>query len=364
MSRIYRIGVVGWGRVSNAAHLEAISSLPEMSLECVCDINPIALRDFTSGSRIRCYSDLAKMLSSEEIDILAVNTPVDLHSEAALAAILSGIHVICEKPLGMDLDAIDKLIAEGDRRNVKVFTMLQNRLNPPIMLLKAAVDKGRFGRVLTCDVTIRWNNDFDYYYGKQAWHRHPDRGGGAFSNQGVHYLDLMEWLAGASPETAYARMGTGRHPLAVETHGAGIVTFRNGVIGNIKISTVCYPDDREGSVTVQGERGTVKIGGTALNRVLEWDFDNSDPMDADVEASSYDPPTVYGFGHKEFYKRVIRSLESEDEGIFLADAREGRRSTALLCALYKSAQIGLPVTMPVASFGRKHFVDALTGSAL
>jgi UDP-N-acetyl-2-amino-2-deoxyglucuronate dehydrogenase len=334
-----RVAVVGCGRVSRTAHYAAIKGNPDFDFRAVCDIDRTRADEWSRKNNVTAYYDLDDMLTREPLDLVSVNAPNGLHPSLAAKVAERGIHVLCEKPLAMRLKDADALIDLCDRKGVRLFSVLQNRFNSTNQLLKRAVDHGRFGRLLTVNVTMRWHRDLKYYLDDDGWRSRHDLAGGAFTNQAIHYVDIMQWLVGAPPIACYARMATAIHPIEVETHGCGIVTFGNGVIGSLNLTCLNYPDDREGSITLSGETGTVKVGGASMNRILEWEFAKPDPDDDQLaRAADYEPPTVYGFGHEEMYRRVGALLRRGEGDV--PDGREGRKSVAILDALYRSNAAG------------------------
>jgi UDP-N-acetyl-2-amino-2-deoxyglucuronate dehydrogenase len=348
MTQKLQIGVVGCGRVSQVSHFPAIKADGAFHLTAVCDIDPKAADGMAAQFNVPQYYDLSSMLSSHNLDLVAINVPNGLHPRLAQMAVEAGVHVICEKPLGLHLDEIDQLIQKSADKNVEIFTVFQNRYNAPIRHLKRALEKGRFGQVYTCNASVRWSNNAAYYL--KQWHADRELGRGAFTNQAVHHLDLLQWLVGAPPESVFARMATAKFAIDVETHGSAIINFRNGVSSTIDVTTLTYGRSREASITVTGEKGVARIGGIALNEVQEWDFADQEDLDTEVLKSSYIPPNVYGFGHVDFYRLVAEQLLSGKSTEQIPDGREGRKSAALLCALYESDRTGMPLRLPIGAY--------------
>ena len=343
-----RVAVVGCGRVSRTAHYSAIKGNPDYDFRAVCDIDRSRADEWALKNNVRAYYDLDEMLASEPLDLVSINAPNGLHPALATKVAERGIHVLAEKPLAMRLKDADELIALCRRRGVLLFSVLQNRFNATNQLLKRAVDKGRFGRLLTVNVTMRWHRDLAYYTEDNGWRSQRDMAGGAFTNQAIHYIDTLQWLVDSKPASCYARMGTAVHPIEVETHGCGIITFENGVIGSLDLTCLNFPDDREGSITLLGETGTVKVGGKSMNQILEWDFAKPDRDDDKLAGQSdYQPPTVYGFGHEEMYRRIGRVLLHGADPNEVPDGHEGRKSVELLEGLYASDRSGAAVRFPL-----------------
>jgi UDP-N-acetyl-2-amino-2-deoxyglucuronate dehydrogenase len=334
-----RVAVVGCGRVSRTAHYAAIKDNRDFDFRAVCDIDRERADEWSRKNNVKAYYDLDEMLAQEPLDLVSINAPNGLHPQLAAKVAQRGVHVLCEKPLAMRLKEADALIDLCDRMGVRLFSVLQNRFNATNQLLKSAIDRGRFGRLLTVNVTMRWHRKLNYYLEDGGWRGSRELAGGAFTNQAIHYVDMMQWLVDAPPVSCYARMATAVHPVEVETHGCAIVTFANGVIGSLNLTCLNYPDDREGSITLSGESGTVKVGGASMNKILEWEFATADPdEDARVRTADYEPPTVYGLGHHEMYRRIGELMRRGTGDV--PDGREGRKSVAILDALYRSEQCG------------------------
>lgn len=343
-----RVAVVGCGRVSRTVHYAGIKANGDFEFHAVCDVDRARADEWSRKNNVKAYYDIDDLLEREPLDLVAINTPNGTHPQLVAKAANRGVHVLCEKPLAMRVQDADALIELCDRNGVRLFSVLQNRFNATNQLLKRAIEKGRFGRLLTVNVTMRWYRGLSYYLEDNGWRGRRDMAGGAFTNQAIHYVDTMQWLVGAPPVSCYARMATAVHPVEVETHGCGIVTFKNGVIGSLNLTCLNYPDDREGSITLLGETGTVKVGGASMNKILEWEFAQPDPQDDSLaRATDYEPPTVYGFGHAELYRR-IGALLRQGEGD-VPDGREARKSVAILEALYQSDRSGDAVRVSLAS---------------
>ena len=342
-----KVGLVGCGRVSRTAHYDAIKNNPSLDFRAVCDTDRERADTGAEKNGVKAYYDFEELLEGEELDLVSINVPNRLHPKLGIKAAKKGIHVICEKPLGIRLAEVDELIACCEKNNVMLFTVMQNRYNETNKLLKQSIDNNRFGKIHTCNVTLRWRRGIGYYQEDNGWRGSRDLAGGVFTNQAVHYIDMMQWLIGAPAQTVYSKMDTCVHPVDVETHGSAIIKFENGVIGSLDLTNLNYPEDTEGSITILGEKGTVKIGGKSMNQVLEWSFQESIPGDENVFDSSFIPPTVYGFGHQEFYDRVARFLLNGDRESEIIDGLEGRKSVELLEALYKSSEQSREINLPL-----------------
>ena len=227
--------------------------------------------------------------------------------------------------MAISLAGADELVQACDEAGVQLFVVKQNRLNPPIQLLKRAVDKGRFGRIYMANVTVRWTRPQEYY-DQAPWRGTWEFDGGAIMNQASHYVDLIQWLVGPV-ESVMAKTATQARRIEAEDSGVAILKFRSGALGVIEVNVLTYPQNLEGSITILGEKGSVKIGGTAVNKVEHWAFADYDDDDKLVEAANTNPPNVYGFGHEGYYRNVLAVLRGEAQAPTPTAARAGSRSS-------------------------------------
>jgi UDP-N-acetyl-2-amino-2-deoxyglucuronate dehydrogenase len=341
-ARNFRIGLVGCGRISKN-HFDAIRKIEELELTGVADIDFERARKAGEEQGAAPFRSLEEMLAANNVDVVAVCTPSGLHSAQGVAAAKAGKHVVTEKPMSISLPQADALIRATDDAGVHLFVVKQNRLNPPVQLLRRAVDKGRFGRIYMANVTVRWQRPQEYY-DAEPWRGTWEFDGGAITNQASHYVDLVQWLVGPV-ESVMAKTATQARRIEAEDSGIGILKFRSGALGVIEVTVLTYPRNLEGSITILGEKGSVKIGGTAVNRVEHWLFAEYDDDDKLVDAANTNPPTVYGFGHEGYYRNVLAVIRGEAKAE--TDGRAGRKSLELILGMYESAKSGREVPIPL-----------------
>lgn len=343
----HRVVLVGCGRISDR-HFEAIESCPELRLVAVCD--ELADRARAVGERlgVPAFTSYSAMLAETEAEIAIICTPSGLHPKHGIMAAERGLHVVCEKPMATRLEEADALVHACDASGVHLFVVKQNRLNPGITLLKRAIDKERFGRIYLANTTVRWNRP-QSYYDTARWRGTWELDGGAFMNQASHYVDMIQWLVGPV-ESVSAKTATLARRIESEDTGVALLRFRNGALGIIEVTMLTYPRNMEGSITVIGEKGTVKVGGTALNRIEHWEFAQYDDDDREAETlrGAPNPLSVYGSGHQAYYQNVVRVLLGEESPG--TDGREGRKSLELLLGIYESARTGREVALPLRGF--------------
>lgn len=339
-----RVALVGCGRISRN-HLEAIENVEGLELAAVCDI--VAERAREAGTRygVPAFESFDDMLASVRCDAVAVCTPSGLHPKHGIAAARAGKHVICEKPMAITLEDADALVRECDTAGVHLFVVKQNRLNPAIQLLKRAIDRERFGRIYLANTTVRWTRPQEYY-DQAPWRGTWEFDGGAIMNQASHYVDLIQWLVGPV-ESVVAKTATLARRIETEDTGIAVLKFRSGALGVIEVTMLTYPRNLEGSITILGEKGTVKVGGTAVNRIEHWSFADYDDDDKRVESAATNPPSVYGFGHEGYYRNVQAVLRGDAKAE--TDGRAGRKSLELILGIYESAKTGRDVPLPLVT---------------
>jgi UDP-N-acetyl-2-amino-2-deoxyglucuronate dehydrogenase len=341
-ARVVRVAIVGCGRIS-ASHVSAVEKIDGLELVAVADVEIDRANEVAQSQGIPAFRTVEELLAAVDCDVVSVCTPSGLHPAHGITAARAGKHVVTEKPMAISLADADALVQACDAAGVQLFVVKQNRLNPPIQLLRRAVDKGRFGRIYLANTTVRWTRPQEYY-DAAPWRGTWEFDGGAIMNQASHYVDLMQWLVGPV-ESVVAKTATLARRIETEDTGMAVLRFRSGALGVIEVTVLTYPRNFEGSITLLGEKGTVKIGGTAVNRVEQWQFADYDDDDKLIDAANTSPPTVYGFGHEGYYRNVLAVLRGEAKPG--TDGREGRKSLELILGIYESAKTGREVPLPL-----------------
>lgn len=342
-NRKIRIAVIGCGRISQK-HFEAIKRHKEdLELCAVCDTDPDALRKAAAEWNVPAYTDLESLLKQSSCDVVALCTPSGTHSRMTIMAANHGVHVITEKPMATRWkDALD-MVAACDAANRRLFVVKQNRRNPTLQLLKRAITEKRFGKIYMVHLNIFWSRP-QAYYDSAKWRGTWEMDGGAFMNQASHYIDLMEWLIGPIADVQ-AMTATLDRDIEVEDSGVLNVRWRNGALGSMAVTMLTYPKNLEGSITIIGEKGTVRVGGVAVNEIQIWDFMEKVDYDDEIASASYETTSVYGYGHPLYYSNVIETLRGKAEPE--TDGREGLKSLELIIASYISARDKKTVALPL-----------------
>jgi UDP-N-acetyl-2-amino-2-deoxyglucuronate dehydrogenase len=344
--RKIRVGVVGCGRISKNHFGSIEQHAQNIELVAVCDIDPSALKESADQYKVTGYIHMAEMLGKEQLDMVVLCTPSGLHPEQAILAAKHKVHVLTEKPMGTRLADALAMVKACDQAAVRLFVVKQNRRNATLQLLKQAVEQGRFGRIYNVALNVFWTRPQDYYDQGNGWRGTWEFDGGAFMNQASHYIDLLDWIIGPV-ESVMAFTATQARNIEAEDSGVAAIRWRSGAMGTLNVSMLTYPKNLEGSITILGEKGTVRVGGVAVNEIQEWQFADVRVEDAEIKTASYATTSVYGFGHPLYYQNVVDVMRGESEPE--TDGRSGLKSLELLVAMYRSAKDGIKVSLPLES---------------
>ena len=341
--RKIRFALVGCGRIAKN-HFAALKQHADRAeLVGVCDVDSRSLDAAAKETGAKPYTSLSSMLDDTNADIVILATPSGLHPEQTIATAASGRHVMTEKPMATRWHDGLRMVKACDDASIRLFVIKQNRSNATLQLLKRAVEQGRFGRIYMVNMNVFWTRPQEYY-DSAAWRGTWEFDGGAFMNQASHYVDLLDWLIGPI-ESIQAYTATLARNIEVEDTGVMSVKWRSGALGSMNVTMLTYPKNLEGSITVIGEKGTVRIGGVAVNEIQHWEFAEAHEDDQQVREASYATTSVYGFGHPLYYDNVIKVLRGEATPE--TDGREGLQSLEVLIAIYLSARDGKRVALPL-----------------
>jgi UDP-N-acetyl-2-amino-2-deoxyglucuronate dehydrogenase len=351
-NRKIRWAIVGCGRISknHFGTLKKFSS--DVELVAVCDTDPKALAAAQDTYKVPGFADLNALIKAHAnpataFDVASLCTPSGIHPEQGIALAAAGRHCVTEKPMGCRWDDALKMVKAFDASKSKLFVVKQNRFNATVQKLREAIDQQRFGKIYLGVCNVFWTRPQDYY-DQAKWRGTWALDGGAYMNQASHYVDLMRWFLGPV-KNVQATTATFARNIEAEDSGVAQIQFQSGALGTINVTMLTYPKNLEGSITLLGEKGTVRIGGSALNKIEVWDFSDKRAGDETVTQLNYSTDSVYGFGHEPYYKNVIATLRGEANA--LVDGREGLTSLELLCGIYEAAKSGKRVELPYPRTG-------------
>ncbi len=338
-----RVALVGCGRIAERhAVLLGEGQVEGAGLAAVCDVVPERAAALGSKYKVPHFTDMQEMMRQVSPDIVSVLTPSGMHAQHVIELARHGRHIVVEKPMALTLDDADRMIEVCDRAGVRLFVVKQNRFNRPVIKLREALEAGRFGKLVLGTVRVRWCRR-QSYYDHDDWRGTWALDGGVLANQASHHVDLLEWMMG-DVETVFARGATALARIECEDTAVATLKFRNGALGIVEATTAARPVDLEGSISILGEKGTVEIGGFAVNQLKTWRFAEETEEDKDVIARySTNPPSVYGFGHQAYYAHIVACICHNREQ--LIDGLEGRRSLELISAMYESMETGREVPL-------------------
>ncbi len=341
-NRKIKVALVGCGRIANN-HFAAIQThASDLDLVAICDTDPSALAAAHKTTGAQAFASLNTMLAQTDADLVILTTPSGQHPDQAIACFEAGFHVLTEKPMATRYADGVAMVKAADKAGKRLFVVKQNRLNATLQLLKRAVSEKRFGNINMVHLNVFWTRPQDYY-DQGDWRGTWEFDGGAFMNQASHYVDLMEWLIG--PVQDVQAMISTHRDIEAEDTGVVNIRWRNGALGSMAVTMCTYPKNYEGSITILGDKGTVRVGGVAVNDIQTWDFEDTQDYDAAVKEANYQTTSVYGFGHPLYYKNVVDVMRGEAEP--MVDGREGLKSLELLIAIYLAARDGKTVSLPL-----------------
>lgn len=343
--------LIGCGRIS-PNHIKAAIH-HKLNLVAICDVIPenmellLTKYELQEDKTIKRYTNYKKMISENDIELIAIATESGLHAEIALYCIDHGVNIIVEKPMAMSIRDANEIIKRSEEKHVKVSACHQNRFNIAVHEMRKALETGRFGKLSHGSIHVRWNRNQDYY--SQGWRGTWQLDGGALMNQCIHGIDLLRWMLGDEIDEVYGVTKQQFHDyLEAEDIGMAVVKFKNGAVATIEGTTNVFPKNLEETLYLFGEKGTVKIGGTSTNIIDVWDFADGALEDDKNKGLHEQTSDVYGNGHTSLYGDVIDAIKNDRQPY--VDAYAGKNALELVLAIYKSQKEGKAVKLPLENF--------------
>ncbi|MCG6837370.1 Gfo/Idh/MocA family oxidoreductase (plasmid) [Fusobacterium vincentii] len=339
--------IIGCGRISHKIVDGIVNNKEKAKLVGVSDIvfSKMDEIEFEYQSKVNSKETIVKkenykeLLESVSVDVAIISTESGYHEEIGLYFLENGVNVIIEKPIAMSIQGAQKLVEKAKEKGVKLAACHQNRFNHPIQLLKKAIIKDRLGEIYSGTARVLWYRD-DNYYNQASWRGTWKLDGGTFMNQCIHNIDLLNWMMDSEIDTVYSIANTFSRKIEGEDYGVILIQYKNGKIGTVEGSVITYPKNLEETLTIVGEKGTVVIGGTAVNKVNTWRVDGDKEEDF-KKVDCGDPNSVYGYGHEALYKDFIEAIEKNRKP--LVDGEAGLLAVKIILAAYKSRKTGEPV---------------------
>jgi predicted dehydrogenase len=345
-----RFGIIGCGMIAGF-HAKAIQAAGGNLVACFDTIAEAANNCAEKYQGCKPYHDLKDFLADKNIDIVTIGTPSGEHLDPALAAAEAGKHIIVEKPLEITLERCNQIIAACKKNNVLLATIFQSRFHDSSLMLKAAIDSGRFGRLTLGDAIVKWYRTQEYY-DSGAWRgTWKLDGGGALMNQGIHTIDLLTWLMGPVAEVTAHTALLAHERIEVEDTAVATLKFANGALGTIVGTTASYPGYLK-RVEISGSKGSAIL---EEEDIIRWDFVEELPSDEAVLAAmankksggggAADPTAINFAGHAKLFANMIAAIDGKEK--LVGDGLEGCRSIEIILAIYKAAETGQTIKLPL-----------------
>lgn len=345
-------GIIGCGMIAGF-HSKAIGDIEGAEVVACFDTFPSSADRFAAENNCKAYHDLDEMLADDAVEIVTICTPSGAHLDPAIAAARAGKHIIVEKPLEITLDRCDAIISECEKAGVVVSAIFPSRFHESSRLMKEAIDAGRFGKLTIGDAYVKWFRTQEYYDSGKWRGTWALDGGGALMNQAIHSVDLLTWLMGPVKEISARTTTLAHERIEVEDVALATLEFENGALGVIEATTAAFP----------GSLKRIEISGTEGTAILEeedlkmWEF--ADPSDDDQRiqkemagrnqtgGGAADPSAIGHHGHTMQFADVLRAIDAGEKPAI--DGYEGRRSVEIILAIYKAAETGGSISLPLKS---------------
>lgn len=329
-----KFALVGCGRIAQR-HAEHIHHYG--TLVAVCDIVPEKADKLAEQYNANAYYSIEALLAQEnDVDVVAITSPNGLHCEHTIQSLRAGKHVLCEKPMAIKVHDCGEMIKEAEKANRRLFIVKQNRFNPPVQAIKSIIDEGRLGKILSVQLSCFWNRNEAYY--KDSWKGTAALDGGTLYTQFSHFVDLLYWMFGdVKGVKAFTANANHKGIIEFEDQGVVILDFYTGTLGTINYTVNSYEKNMEGSLTIFGEKGTVKIGGQYLNELEYQHIQDYEIKDL----PKGNPPNMYGTyigsmsNHDKVYQNIVEVLSGK--GSIATNGFEGLKTVEIIDKIYRAA---------------------------
>ena len=330
-----KFAIIGCGRIAQR-HAEHIQNNGQ--LVACCDIDFHKAEQMAQTYNAKAYQSVEELLLHTDADVVSICSPNGLHAEHSIAALKKGFHVLCEKPMAIKVQDCGAMIQAAEKANKRLFAIKQNRFNPPVVAVKQAIEEGKLGNISSVQLSCFWNRNSDYY--ANSWKGTKDLDGGTLFTQFSHFIDLIYWLIGDIKEVK-AFTGNYIHQDSIEFEDTGvvIVKFFNGVIGTINYTVNAYSRNMEGSLTIFGDKGTVKIGGQYINELEYQSIENYkiENLSAGNTANNYGTYQGSMSNHDKVYENLVDVLNNNAS--ISTNAFEALKTVEIIEKIYSSVQV-------------------------
>lgn len=341
-----RFALIGAGNIAKI-YVAAFAAVPNATVTVVCNRTEATGRALAEQAGADWVADFYEAVRREDVDAVVVATPSGTHADIAVAAAKAGKHLLVEKPLDITLSRVDAILNAVEAAGVVLASVFPLRFTEGAQRAKAALDAGRLGQLTLADVSVKWFRPQSYY--DNSWRgRWATDGGGALMNQAIHNVDLVQWLAG--PVTSIiGRTATLAHEMETEDTASAVLTYANGALGVIQGATSCWPGD-PARVELHGNRGTIVL---EEGRIVVWKLQDAAPGEEDAmlaleQAAGSGASDPMAIGYEKHRRQIVDLIEAIQKGRPPAiQGHEARRSVEIVRAIYRSAALNAPVSLPL-----------------
>ncbi|MEF3304943.1 Gfo/Idh/MocA family protein [Paenibacillus sp. GYB003] len=321
--RKVRFAVVGCGGISSS-HFIGIERAPEAELAAVCDVNAMRAEEYGAKYGVKAYSDYGKLLAAPDIDVVCLCTPSGMHADQTIQAAEAGKHIVCEKPMAIQLHDAERMVEACETLGVKLATIFPRRMSPASRFVKQLLDDGRLGRLSLCSGYVKFYRD-QAYYDSAGWRgTWAMDGGGAMMNQGIHTIDLLQWLAGPV-ESLHGYAANVLRSIEVEDTAVVSLQFKSGALGSIEATTTAYkqPDHR---IVLHGDKGTIVLTGDEITTLYV--------IGEKIEIPAFEPFSVVPDGHAAQIRDMAQAVLHDRQPVITG--RDGKHSLEIILGTYES----------------------------
>ncbi|WP_244562868.1 Gfo/Idh/MocA family protein [Paenibacillus uliginis] len=341
MSTKLRFAIVGAGVISSF-HARAVTENPEAELVAISDVSEEKVQKLAGEyGTPSIYTDYHEMLQRHDIDVVCVCVPSGMHAEVAVAAAQTGKHILCEKPLDTTIAKMDLMIHEARKAQVKLGVIYQRRTFPAAIAARKAVQENKLGKLVLGDAYLKYYRSQEYY-DSAGWRGTWELdGGGALMNQGVHGIDLIQWIVG-DVESVFARSAALVRNIEVEDTAVAVVKYVNGAYGVIQGTTSVWPG-QETRFEIHGEKGSIVFADSGIK---QWEFMDGEPSMPDVAgtaSASSDASNISADGHYILIDDMIQAIKEDRDPMVTGE--DASKAVKLILAIYESARTGLEVRL-------------------
>ena len=330
---MYKFGILGCGMIADI-HADAINGIREAKLVAVADNNPKCALNFANKHGAVAYESYEMLLDSD-IDVVCICTPSCFHARNAIQAMRAGKHVVLEKPMALSTEEADEVIRVCQETGKELTVICQLRFSEDVQRLKRLVSDNAFGKITLCTLSMKYYRTSEYYSSSPWKGTLKFDGGGALMNQGIHGIDLLEYIVGDVKEVQ-GKIRTLSHKIEVEDSAVAMLEFENGALGVIEASTCAYPGF-ERKIEIHGDRGYAILVENSIEKLM-INGEEQPTVKGEVANTASDPSAVQSGMHRLQIENLIKSIEGKEK--LLIDCHEGRRAVRIIEDIYRSSKCG------------------------